>query len=283
MHRFALRRTGAIVLVLAAGLALAGCLLSPGRFTSTLDLRQDGRFSFTYAGEISLLGLSKLANREQAGESEAFTPTPCYADETGEERPCTKAETADQRKNWEADNQARSERKAREAEQMKAVLGGIDPNDAKSIDELVQRLRRQAGWRKVDYKGDGLFVVDYALSGVLTHDFRFPSMERMPMANAFVELVVRADGSVRIDAPGFGPAAGGGAYRGLMQMAAMDKGKEGLALPELDGTFTVTTDGEVLANNTENGPQADPAGKRMAWRVTADSQSAPMVLVKLTR
>ena len=44
----------------AATLALAACIVSPGKFESTLDVRRDGAFTFTYNGQIYLLALSRL-------------------------------------------------------------------------------------------------------------------------------------------------------------------------------------------------------------------------------
>lgn len=41
-----------LVLALAAPFLLASCLLSPGKFTSTLDIRKDRSFTFTYVGEV---------------------------------------------------------------------------------------------------------------------------------------------------------------------------------------------------------------------------------------
>ena len=52
-------RSLAVALVAAASLLLSGCFVSPGSFTSAIDLRKDGRFSYSYSGEIYLIGLSK--------------------------------------------------------------------------------------------------------------------------------------------------------------------------------------------------------------------------------
>ena len=41
-----------LALILAAPFFLASCLLTPGRFTSTLDIKRDRSFAFTYAGEV---------------------------------------------------------------------------------------------------------------------------------------------------------------------------------------------------------------------------------------
>lgn len=59
-----MRRYWALAAATLATLLLAGCLLLPGKFTSGIDLRKDGSFSFTYKGEIHVLALSKLAAEE---------------------------------------------------------------------------------------------------------------------------------------------------------------------------------------------------------------------------
>lgn len=263
---------------------LGGCMLMPGRFVSELDLRQDGRFAFTYKGEIHLLALSRMMEQGRPAPRE-FEKSPCLSEETGEERPCTKAEADEQKTQWQAQRDDADASRKRDNEQMKAMLGGIDPGDPRAAEEFAQRLRRQAGWKRVDYKGDGLFDVDFAISGTLSHDFRFPSIERFPIDNAFVQLALRADNTVRIDAPGFGPASGGEPMRNMAQLATLRAG-DGMntpKMPELDGTFTLRTDGAVLANNTEEGPQADTTGQRLSWTVNLRSTAAPMALVRLGR
>lgn len=279
--------------VIAAGfsLLLAGCLLSAGKFTSSLDLRKDGRFTYSYTGEIYMLGLSKLA--EMGRNSKAvFEPSTCYKDDSMDERTCTKAELDKQKADWDDEQKAKVEKDKKDGEMAKAMFGGLDPTDPKAAQEFADRLSRQTGWKSVTYKGDGLYLVDFAISGRLDHDFTFPTIERFPTANAFVSLVRRNDGSVRIDAPGFGPANNGGGMSNFAQLAAMgaamDKaGKDGDGkdeapkLPQVDGTFTLTTDAEILANNTDEGPAAVPTGKKLEWRVTQRTTNSPTALVKL--
>jgi hypothetical protein len=62
------RVAAAAVLTVGASLALSSCVLSPGAFESTLDLRRDGHFTFTYDGEIHLLALSRLAEMSNAAD-----------------------------------------------------------------------------------------------------------------------------------------------------------------------------------------------------------------------
>lgn len=50
--RHIVRRAAGLLIALAAPLVLTGCLLTPGKFTSTLDIRADRSFTFTYSGEV---------------------------------------------------------------------------------------------------------------------------------------------------------------------------------------------------------------------------------------
>lgn len=276
---------GAVVATL--GLMLSACLLAPGKFTSNLDIRKDGRFSFAYSGEMYVLPLSEFAkNGGKSGDDGVFKPEPCKTS-SGAERECSSAELDRQMRKWEEEQKSAAERKAQEAKQMTAMMGGVDMSDPKSAEEFAASLRRQAGWKKVTYLGKGLFEVEYAISGTLSHDFLFPTMEGFPMANPFVQLSLRNDGSVRVDAPGYSSGAAGGPLKGLASMAAMDQSKgkkdEVPQLPQIDGRFTITTDGEILANNTEEGPQADPRGRKLSWTVNARTETEPTALVRLMR
>jgi hypothetical protein len=122
------KAAAAAMFAAAAALALAACIVSPGKFESTLDLRKDGTFSFSYNGEIYLLALSKLAEMS-GGQDQAFVETPCYDENDFEERPCSEEELAQQRQAWEAQAESRRQQSEREAEQMRQFLGGIDPAD----------------------------------------------------------------------------------------------------------------------------------------------------------
>lgn len=315
MPPISIPRAGGAVLALLS-LLLAACLLAPGKFTSALDIRKDGRFSFTYTGEIHMLALSRLANGKGQAASSKFEPQPCHADAGlepaipqgkepawdaltpaqaadraanaapyagadagGSERACTREELAEQRRQWEEDRARSAEKNRQDAESMKMILGGIDPSDPRAAEELAQRLRRQAGWKRVVHKGDGLFEVDFAISGRLDHDFTFPTIERFPMANAFVQIALRNDGTVRVDAPGFAPGPAGDPTRAMMQgMTAKDSQTP---FPQVDGRFTIRTDGAILANNTDEGPQADSAGQMLEWAVNLRTPAAPTALIRL--
>lgn len=264
---------------------LSACMFSPGKFASSLDIRKDGRFSFTYQGEIHVLALSDFATRNAAPEE--FRASRCFdTDQEGSEtdRQCTREEIAAQKEEWARQQSAAKEKREGDARQMRSALGGFDPDDPKAGEELARRLRRQTGFRSVSYKGNGLYWVDYSITSSLTHDFGFPSIEGFPITNAFIMASLRNDGTVRIDAPGF--TASGGNPAAAMMMGAMSARTNEAASPDIpvpDGVFALTTDGEILSNNTDEGPHAVADGHRLVWQVHKRNPSAPMALLKLSR
>ncbi|WP_247713680.1 hypothetical protein [Qipengyuania sphaerica] len=275
-------RAGA--LAAASSLALTGCLLTPGTFTSELALMKDGSFSYSYDGEIQMLMLSKLA--QMGAKSEDKFEAECWDDDF-EERECTLAEVNEQRAEWDAEAGKREAERKRKAEEMKVMLGGIDPSNPKAAEELAEKLERQRGWDEVVYKGDGLFEVDFSVEGRMTHDFAFPMIEKLPMSNMFVTVVLRDDAQVRVDAPGFANQGGGNPMQGMMAgMAGLaqlgnEDGDEGepvrVVVPE--GTFTIVTDGRILANNTDEGATRHARGQALTWQISPLTEQAPTALI----
>lgn len=57
-------------------------------------------------------------------------------------------------------------------------------------------------------------------------------------------------------------------------------------MPVLDGVLTIVTDGEILANNTDEGPTAVPNGmanaRALVWKVNARTREAPTALIRIT-
>ena len=277
-----------ILLVLIAPLLLTGCLISPGKFASQLELMKDGSFSYSYAGEIQMIAFSKLADMA-AKEEEEFTAEDCYDDDFND-RPCTEDEIAEQKAEWDANAESRIAKKAKEAEQMKLLLGGIDPTSPEAAEEFATKLARQKGWSKVVHRGDGLFDVEFAIAGQLSHDFIFPMIEKMPMTGSgFVSAILRNDGKVRIDADGFAAQGAGNPMQGMMSgamgLAQLSKSDDGetpnLVLPE--GKFTIVTDGAILANNTDEGPSRDAKGRQvLVWDISPRTEAAPTALIDLS-
>jgi hypothetical protein len=308
MTKLSTIRLRAAAVLAGLSLALTGCFITPGKFTSELAMTGPDSFTFSYDGEIFFVGLSKLA---QMGASldDSFTPSECYDDESFETRECTEEELAQQRADWDAGAAERTESKKKEAAQMAAFMGGIDPSDPKAADELVRLLQRQQGWDSVVHKGDGVFDVSYRVSGTSGHDFLFPMIEGFPTTNPFVQMIQRKGGQVRINAPGFAAqssdAGGMGGFGSMMGMGSLaglaalgaaeemkDKGSgdgaEGGALPGfpmIDGTFTIRAAPgmRILANNTDEGPQAGSAGEVLVWQITPRTAQAPTALIATGR
>lgn len=258
--------------VTALALLAAACIFAPGKFTSTLDLRKNRTFTFRYAGEIVMVPL-------KASKPKPFEPDACHDDDYNE-RPCTEEELVQQKADWEKSNERK---KKSDAEASQMLLGGLDPNDPKAGEQIAEKLRRQIGWNKVNYVGDGKFDVDFTMTGRLDHDFAFPTIEGFAMSNAFVQLSLRRDGSVRFDAPAFGPQGGAAGMGAMMSGFANDKGGDTSdSTVDADGTFTLMTDGEILANNTDEGPVAAPGGRALVWKINPRTPAAPTALVKLS-
>ncbi|HEX2793070.1 MAG TPA: hypothetical protein VHN58_01445 [Croceicoccus sp.] len=278
----------------ASSLLLSGCLLTPGAFTAQLTLSSGGGYAFAYDGEIAAVGLSQLA---RMGDVPPFEPA-CIDDEQNG-RKCTAEETAEQKAEWDE----RQARETKDKERMVRAIGGIDPSDPEAAQKLADTLSRQAGFRSVVHKGDGVYAVKYAAEGRLSHGFVFPLVDRMPTVTPFVVAIPRADGSVRVEAPGFGgePAFGDPATAIMMGAASPGSGRVGSGRsgsggsdsdgpasgrsgapappPAPDGTFTIVTDGRILTNNTAEGPQATAAGKVLRWDIDAATRTAPTALI----
>jgi len=115
------KRIAAVATLIALCVALTACLLTPGKFTSQLDVRKEGHFSFSYSGEIYMLALSKFAG--MGADNGAFTPSPCFKEDSSGERPCSQTEINNQKQQWEESRTASADKRKRDADMMKAMLG----------------------------------------------------------------------------------------------------------------------------------------------------------------
>jgi hypothetical protein len=149
---------------LLAPLVLTGCLLSPGKFVSTLRIDADRHFTFTYVGEV----IDAEPDTDGGGSSSSDDkPSPEEVKEKAEKAAAKKAE---------ADAKYRA---------------------------LAVTLSKEAGYRKVAYLGDGKFAVDYSVSGTLDHIFIWPFNLDGEVIIPFVAIELRQDGVVRVKAPAF--------------------------------------------------------------------------------
>lgn len=258
-----------LIAALAAPLLLTGCLLSPGKFTSSLDLKRDGSFTFTYVGEIIMVDMSTPPAE--------FSPSPCYDENTYDERECTEDELAKQRKEFD-DAQAS---KTDEGGMVSKGMG--DFGSEESISELVEQLKKQEGWKNVSYRGNRIIDVEYAISGNMSHGFSFPMVDGGAGVMPFVTMTRRKDGSVKVSAPAYSGGGMGGEMASLGAMAAAS-GANGSKpeQPKADGTFTITTDGNILTNNTEEGPTTSAGVATLKWVVNSRLDKGPEALIGLS-
>lgn len=223
--------------------------------------------------------------RESGVAQERITTVAIPADESVGSRECTTEEEAEQLAEWE---ERQVERRARDREQMERfsqLLGGIDPSDPNAEKELATLLERQRGFDKVVAKGDGLFDVSYSISGTLNHDFRFPMMEGFASANSFVEMFVRDGNIVRINAPGFSAPSQGNPMLAYLAAAPGFTGSRNDDLvwenPKVDGTFTIITDGDIRANNTDEGPITEGDRQKLTWQINSRTAAWPTALIAM--
>jgi hypothetical protein len=227
-----------LAVALAAPLLLVSCVLSPGRFVSTLHIAKDRSFTFAYAGEVILIdpattfgeGLAEgIADPAAGGEGEEAAPAPAKPAKPA-------AETA----------QSIAEGKA-----------------------IAEALSKEVGYRTVEYLGNHRFRVDYSLSGRLDRSFVYPVNVDAKSIIPWVAVEVRNDGTARVKALAFGDPE-----EGMGSMAKPDGPEK-----ERSGTFTVTTDAELVMHNNEEGKAPGP-GTKVVWKVTPTSKTTPTAVVK---
>ncbi len=260
---------------LAAPLLLTGCLWGPGKFTSELALRKDGSFVLDYHGQMVLQLPPDAAGPEpwSADKSHCFEGAKSDVNAGPKERPCTAAEIATQK----SDHEKMVARKRKELEEM-AKLFGLPGFDDGASRAFAAKLMKYAGWRSVTYRGKGVFDVDYHFVGSAGQDFVFPALPDNDMVIPFVALRRRGDGSVLVTAPAFTGGAGPLAARAP---SAFKGGTKSGLVSRAEGRFTVSTDGEILTNNSEDGPAAHAVGREVHWDVNSTSQKIPETLIRL--
>ncbi len=311
---------------LAAPLMLSGCFIMPGKFGSSLDLRKDGSFTFSYKGEVMFQSPDEMMK----GKAEVWSDdkAECYSDaettdaaaaagaaaaaaaaadaaanaveaagdaasETADAaepileindgpatRPCSKKEIAEQKTDWDQQQQDKVAKKAKESAAF-ASMFGYAPGDEKAMAAFAAKLSKYRGWKSVVNQGNGKFLVDYQISGRLDHDFIFPVLPEGDVVFPFVQIRGREAGKVFVNTPAL---LGGG----LMAMAAKAKAfgaPDSNDAPDVtgivDGSFTITTDGEILTNNSEDGAEKIPTGRALRWVINGDTKRIPEALILL--
>lgn len=243
-------------------LLLSACLLTPGKFDSTLDIRADRSFTFTYKGEVIATDLSDMTK----GLDKTSTDEPSFGNESGESdegdagsdeavivniaAPADDAGNAGDTSSKKADNTAKME-------------------------AIAATLRKEKGFRSATYLGNNKFAIDYAITSTLTHGFVFPFNTDAEIMFPFIIVELRGDDRVRVKAPGYANGADKQKSSSMMGGASGDD-----ASKFLDGRFTLTTNGEIASQNQEDGAVTVPGGRQVTWTVTPLTKEAPMAVIR---
>lgn len=292
MHHWAKR-----LFALVAPLLLTGCLWGPGRFATDLRLRKDGTFVLDYRGEI-VLQIPEDAGKFEpwrpdmahcyigAGEADSATKVTIHTvdrsgkpiAQTPKERPCTAAEVARLKSDYEKRETDQAAQKQKQTQEM-AKLFGLPGLDDASNRAFAAKLMKYAGWRSVTYRGNGVFDVDYHVQGRATQDFVFPALPDNDLLLPFIAIRRRADGTVLVTAPAL--TGGAGPLMARMAAAGAPGDTKTSMVSHAQGRFTVITDGEILTNNSEDGPASHPIGRQLHWDVGPASNKIPETLIRL--
>lgn len=228
---------------LIAPLFLFGCVLTPGKFVSSLIINKDRSFTFAYKGEVIAVDPAS-----SMGDAMKDLGKP-DEDASDEDKEAAKA-AADERK------------AASETEEAKRKA-------------MAEALTKEAGYKSVVYQGDGKFLIDYEMKGVLSHNFLFPFNSDAEVLIPFLTIEARANGTVRVRAPGY---AGEKENKGNNPMAS---GSNADASKFLDGVFTLDTDAEIVSQNNEDGAKTVGARKQVVWKANPLTKDAPNAVLRM--
>jgi len=231
------------LLPLAPLMLLSACLLTPGKFAATLDVRADRSFTFTYQGEMIANDFGEDAGKAMKSE--------------GEDTPPANKNTAYYKKIADNDGDGAAPGKDTQAK----------------MAAIADALMKEQGFRSVTYLGNNKFMVDYAISGRLDHSFVFPFNPDAQAVFPFLAAEVRKDGKLRIQAPGFANSSD-------KSSSPMGGAGMGDTAKDLDGTFTLVTNAEIVSQNQEDGVTDTPQGKRISWKVSPLTRVAPMATLR---
>lgn len=251
------------LVAIAAPLLLASCILTPTKFVSTLDIRTDRSFTFTYVGEVQLAKTKSdldedtpKGDKQSWDKDKAQKPTlyksAWLTDLKGSPIAATKDDFSDTQD---------------EASQMKA---------------LAEALSKEYGFRSVKYVGNRKLAIDYAISGKLDHAFVFPFNPDGDVILPFVAVELRGKDRLRVKAPGYANQQSMSAsLGGLGGMPAA--GADADASSALDGTFTLTTNATIVSQNQEDGAQTLPnGGKKIVWKANPQTKEAPLAVLQVS-
>ncbi len=250
-------------------LLLPGCLVTPGAFESSLDIRADRRFSFAYKGQV-------IASDMDGGGPESFDGA--AESPLGDSLPDGEQSVYSTALLWQWTEQGRPSGPDAGSPAPEERFDGkdgmpADPGDEARMQAIAAALLKEKGFRAARYMGGRLFEIDYAIDGTLTHAFLFPFNIDARIVLPFVAVEMRGPDRVRVKAPGYANSEGGG-------RSILGAGPDETAAKALNGTFTLTTDASIVSQNQEEGAIDGPRGKQLRWTVTSLTSEAPMAVLQ---
>ena len=255
-----------IFTMLAAPLLLASCLFTPGKFVSTLDIKADRSFTFTYVGEVILLDpQNEFAKGMAEGMSGSGT-----------------ASTTDTDPDMDADMDMDSEDMNASVDAAPAAPSAPATPQPETEAQIAKRramaelLAKEIGYRSVEYLGNDKFRVDYSITGKLDRSFVYPFNVDAKSFFPWIAVEVRRDNTARIMALAFGDSD---QAMGSMPGASEPAGKQPTTR---EGTFTLTTDASLVMQNNEEGVAPGP-GTKIVWKITPATTAVPTAVVRFAR
>lgn len=255
MMTIASRITAALMLPLL----LWACIVTPGKFTSRLDINADRSFAFSYTGEIYAIDLgSKFAEGiaegiKDDGKGKKGDETPDFEDDEESDTDYKAILWQGQSKGDSKDDSAAS--KAAEERKYRA---------------MAEAMAKEAGFKSARYVGEGKFLIDYAITGTLTHSFVFPFNTDAEIVLPFLAIELRGNGTARMRAPAFANEDNNN--------NPMAKGMTGES--KLDGVFTFSTDAEIVSQNSEDGATLVNGRRTIVWKATPITKTPPLAVVR---
>lgn len=243
-----------VAFALAASLLLSACLVTPGKFESTLDVRADRSFTFTYKGEILASDMKGMGATPPASTGDPAGDAPAKPRDGRLQTALSQTESAPAEERFDTKD---------------------EKSDETQMQGIATALTKEKGFRAARYMGNHRFEIDYAISGRLTHAFLFPFNSDAQIVLPFVAVELRGDDRVRVKAPGYS----NGFDKSQNPMGGSSAGDD--AAKALDGVFTLTTNAEIVSQNQEEGAQNTPQGKRIMWKVTPLTNEAPTATLRL--
>jgi hypothetical protein len=237
-------RLGRFAFAIIAPLFLFGCILTPGKFTSSLTINKDRSFTFAYQGEVIAIDPSEEFTKGLKGKDDE--------------------KSSDDEKSTFAADDAKDDGPKPESQELKRRA-------------IAEALSKEAGYKSARYVGKGKYVIDYAISGILNHSFIYPYNQDAEVIFPFITVEVRAGNTVRMRAPGYADNADTRNKNGMGAAGGGDGSKF------LDGEFTLDTDAEIVSQNSEDGATKKNGRSIIKWRATPVTKDAPSAVLRFSK